>query len=175
MKSLELLELFLAFFRASNLAFGGGPAIIPLIQAEVINHGWMSIEQFSEGLAIVTSLPGPIATLLSGYVGYHVAGWPGVLAALLGTLALTSILVIALTGFLMKHSNSPILKGALTGVRPLVTVLVAKTALDMGLSAFPSIWSWVIAGGAIICLYKLKLHPGIVIVLSMIFGIIVFQ
>ncbi len=176
MKSLEqLLDIFLAFFRASNLAFGGGPAIIPLIQAEVINHGWMTLEQFSEGLAIATSLPGPIAALLSGYVGYHVAGWPGVLAALLGTLALTSILVIALTGFLMKHNNSPVLKGALTGVRPLVAVLVAKTAFDMGLSAFPSMWSWVIAGAAIICLYKLKLHPGIVIILSMVFGLLVFQ
>lgn len=176
MKSLEqFLEIFLAFFRASNLAFGGGPAIIPLIQAEVVNHGWMSMEQFSEGLAIVTSLPGPIATLLSGYVGYHVAGWLGVLAALLGTLALTSILVIILTGFLMKHNNSPVLKGALTGVRPLVTILVAKTAFDMGLRAFPSVWSWVIAGLAIICLYKFKLHPGIVIILSMIFGLFVFQ
>ncbi|WP_041219388.1 chromate transporter [Desulfitobacterium dichloroeliminans] len=174
MKSLEhFFEIFFAFFRASNLAFGGGPAIIPLVQAEVVNHGWMTIEQFSEGLAIVTSLPGPIATLLSGFVGYHVGGWLGVLAALLGTLALTSILVIVLTDFLMKNSESPVLKGALTGVRPLVTVLVAKTAFDMGLSAFPNFWSWVIAGLAMICLYKFKLHPGIVIILSMVFGVIV--
>ncbi|MGI1657895.1 MAG: chromate transporter [Desulfitobacterium sp.] len=176
MKPLEqFLEIFVAFFRASNLAFGGGPAIIPLVQAEVLNHGWMTIEQFSEGLAIVTSLPGPIATLLSGFVGYNVGGWLGVLAALLGTLALTSILVIVLTDFLMKNSESPVLKGALTGVRPLVTVLVAKTAFDMGLSAFSSLWSWVIAGLAMICLYKFKLHPGIVIILSMVFGIIVLR
>jgi chromate transporter len=171
----QLWELFLAFFRASNLAFGGGPAIIPLVKAETIAHGWMTTEQFAEGLAITTSLPGPIATLLSGFIGYRVAGWLGVFAALLGTLALTTILVIVMTDFLMKNSNSPILKGALTGVRPLVAVLVGKTAFDMGLTAFPSIWSWVIAGLAIILLYKFKLHPGIVIIFSMIFGLFVFR
>lgn len=171
----QLWDLFLAFFRASNLAFGGGPAIIPLIKAETLAHGWMTTAEFSEGLAIASSLPGPIAALLSGFIGYRVSGWLGVLATLLGTLALTSILVIVLTDFLMKNKNSPILKGALTGVRPLVAVLVAKTAFDMGLTAFPSFWSWVIAGSAIICLYKFKLHPGIVIILSMVFGLFVFR
>lgn len=171
----QLWELFIGFFRASNLAFGGGPAIIPLIKTEVVNNGWMSIGEFSEGLAIASSLPGPIAALLAGFVGYRVSGWLGVLAALLGALALTSILVIVLTDFLMRNSDSPILKGALTGVRPLVVVLVAKTAFDMGVNSFSSIWSWVIAGLALICLQKFKLHPGIVICLSMVFGLVVFQ
>lgn len=171
----QFWEIFFAFFRASNLAFGGGPAIIPLVKAEVIAHGWMTMAEFSEGLAITTSLPGPVATLLAGFVGYRVYGWLGVLAALLGTLALTTILVIVLTDFIMKNSNSPILKGALTGVRPLVAVLIGKTAFDMGLSAFPSLWSWVIAALAMILLFKFKLHPGIVIILSMIFGIFVFR
>ena len=120
MKSLEYLQqlwdLFLAFFRASNLAFGGGPAIIPLIKAETIGHGWMTTAQFAEGLAITTSLPGPIALLLGGFIGYRVSGWLGVLVAILGVVALTTILVIYMTDFLMKNSNSPILKGALTGV-----------------------------------------------------------
>ena len=171
----QLWDLFLAFFRASNLAFGGGPAIIPLVKAEVIAHGWMTTGEFSEGLAITTSLPGPIATLLSGFIGYKVSGWLGVFVALLGTLALTTILVIVLTDFLMKNSNSPVLKGALIGVRPLVAVLVGKTAFDMGLTAFPSFWSWVIAGLAMILLFKFKLHPGIVIILSMIFGLFVLR
>lgn len=171
----QLWDLFIAFFRASNLAFGGGPSIIPLVKAEVINHGWMTTGQFAEGLAITTSLPGPIATLLTGFIGYRVSGWAGVFVALLGTLALTTILVIVLTDFLMKNSNSPILKGALTGVRPLVAVLIGKTAFDMGLTAFPSIWSWVIAGLAGVLLFKFKLHPGIVIISSMIFGLFVFR
>ncbi|MEA4902085.1 chromate transporter [Desulfitobacterium sp.] len=171
----ELWNLFIAFFRASNLAFGGGAAIIPLVQAEVITHyQWMTPAQFSDGLAIATSLPGPIATLLAGYVGYHVSGWLGVFAALLGTIGLTTVAVIFLTNFLMKHMDSPILKGALKGVRPVIVVLIAKTAFDMGANVSFNIYSLVIALFTIFALYKLKLHPGIIIILSMLFGIIVF-
>lgn len=171
----ELWNLFVAFFRASNLAFGGGPAIIPLVQAEVLTHyHWMTPAQFSDGLAIATSLPGPIATLLAGYVGYNVTGWLGVLVALLGTIGLTTLAVILLTGFLMKHMNSPVLKGALKGVRPVIVVLVAKTAFDMGTNVSFNFYSLVIALFTIFALFKLKLHPGIIIVLSMLFGIIVF-
>lgn len=171
----ELWNLFIAFFRASNLAFGGGAAIIPLVQAEVITrYQWMTPAQFSDGLAIATSLPGPIATLLAGYVGYHVSGWLGVFAALLGTIGLTTVAVIFLTNFLMKHMDSPILKGALKGVRPVIVVLIAKTAFDMGANVSFNIYSLVIALFTIFALYKLKLHPGIIIILSMVFGIIVF-
>jgi chromate transporter len=172
---LELWNLFVAFCRASNLAFGGGPAIIPLVQAEVLTrYQWMTPAQFSDGLAIATSLPGPIATLLAGYVGYHVSGWLGVLIALIGTIGLTTLAVILLTGFLMKHMNSPILKGALKGVRPVIVVLVAKTAFDMGTNVSFNIYSLLIALFTVFALFKLKLHPGIIIILSMLFGIVVF-
>lgn len=170
-----LWDLFIGFFRASNLAFGGGPAIIPLVQAETLTHyQWMTPSQFSDGLAISTSLPGPIATLLAGYVGYHVSGWLGVLAALLGTIGLTTFAVILLAGFFKKHKNSPVLKGMITGVRPVVVMLVAKTAFDMGRNVSPDIYSLLIALFTVFALFKLKLHPGIIIVLSMLFGIMVF-
>lgn len=172
----QLWDLFIAFLRASNLAFGGGPAIIPLVQAETLSrYHWMTPAQFSDGLAISTALPGPIATLLAGYVGYHVSGWLGVLIALLGTIGLTTFAIILLTSFLMKHMNSPLLKGMLKGVRPVVVVLVAKTAFDMGMNVSPSIYSLVIALFTLFALFKLKLHPGIIIVLSMLFGILVFR
>jgi len=172
----QLWDLFIGFFRASNLAFGGGPAIIPLVQAETLSrYHWMTPSQFSDGLAISTSLPGPIATLLAGYVGYHVSGWLGVLVALLGTIGLTTFAVILLTSFLMKHMNSPVLKGMLKGVRPVVVVLVAKTAFDMGMNVSLNVYSLLIALFTLFALFRLKLHPGIIIVLSMLFGILVFR
>lgn len=173
---MQLWDLFFSFFRSSNLAFGGGPAIIPLVQAETLSrYHWLTPSQFSDGLAISTALPGPIATLLAGFVGYHVSGWSGVLVALLGTIGFTTLAVIFLTNFLMKHMNSPIIKGMLKGVRPVVTVLVAKTALDMGMNISLNIYNIVIALFTLFALFKLKLHPGIVILLSMAFGILVFR
>lgn len=172
----HLWDLFIAFLRASNLAFGGGPAIIPLVQAETLSrYHWLTPSQFSDGLAISTALPGPISTLLAGYVGYHVSGWLGVLVALLGTIGLTTLAVILLTGFLMKHMDSPVLKGMLKGVRPVVVILVAKTSFDMGVNAFPSVYSVLIALFTLFALFKLKLHPGIIIILSMLFGVLVFR
>ncbi|WP_425801526.1 chromate transporter [Desulfitobacterium sp. Sab5] len=173
---MQLWDLFIGFFRASNLAFGGGPAIIPLVQAETLSrYHWLTPAQFSDGLAISTALPGPIATLLAGFVGYHVSGWLGVLVALLGTIGLTTLVVIFLTNFLMKHMNSPILKGMLKGVRPVVTVLVAKTAFDIGMNTSFNIYNIVIVIFTLFALFKLKLHPGIIILLSMAFGILVFR
>jgi len=84
-----LLHVFWAFFIPSILGYGGGPPIIPLLQAEVVDHyGWMTLEQFGDVLALGNALPSPIATKLAGYIGYQVAGIPrAIVAVLLATLA----------------------------------------------------------------------------------------
>lgn len=172
----QLWDLLIAFTRASNLGFGGGPAVIPLIKIEVVErYHWLTNAQFTDALAVGNALPGPIATKLAVYVGYQVSGWLGVLAALIGTILPTVLAVILLTGFLMKYSNSPILKGMLKGVRPVVVVLIAQTAFDMGIGSFPNLTTWGIAVVTVVSLYWLKLHPALIIVLSMAFGLLVFR
>jgi chromate transporter len=172
----EFWDLFIAFIRASNLGFGGGPAVIPLIQTEAVNnYHWITNEQFVDALAVTNALPGPIATKLAGYIGYQVLGWPGVLAALLGTIGPTTLAIVLLTNILMKYTDSPGLKGALKGVRPVVVVLVAQTAFEMGLESFPNIITWAIAAVTAASLFWFKIHPAILIVLSLIFGLLVFQ
>ncbi|RNC29075.1 MAG: putative chromate transport protein [Candidatus Dichloromethanomonas elyunquensis] len=172
----SLWDLFVAFFRAANLAFGGGPAIIPLVQNEVVNHyHWLSISQMADGIAISSALPGPIATLLAGFVGYHVSGWFGVLVALLGTVVPTTLIVILLSNILMKHINSPSLKGMLKAVRPVVVVLIAKASLDMGINSFLNIYTWTIAVITAIAVIKYKIHPAFLIMFSMVFGLVVFR
>lgn len=169
----NLWDLLVAFFRASNLAFGGGPAIIPLVQNEVVNHfHWLSLSQMADGIAISSALPGPIATLLAGFVGYHVSGWPGVLVALLGTIGPTTLVVVLLSNFLMKYINSPALKGMLKAVRPVVVVLIAKTSLDMGFNSLLNVYTWIIAVITAIGLLKFKIHPAFLIMFSMIFGLV---
>lgn len=171
----QMWDIFIAFTRASNLGFGGGPAVIPLIQVEAVNnYHWMTNEQFADALAITNALPAPIAPKLGAYIGYQLIGWPGVIAALVGTILPTFLAVILLTNILMKYTNSPALKGALKGVRPVVVVLVAQTAFEMGLSSFPNPITWGIAAVAAASLLWLKIHPAILIVCSMAFGLIVF-
>lgn len=172
----QLWNLLIAFTRASNLGFGGGPAVIPLIKIEVVErYHWLTNAEFTDSLAVANALPGPIATKLAGYVGYRTAGFLGALMANIGTILPTALAVILLAGFLMKHSNSPVLKGMLKGVRPVVVVLIAQTAIDMGAGSFPNLITWGIALATVISLYWLKLHPAIIIVLSMVFGLLVFR
>ncbi len=167
----KLWNLFIAFTRASNLGFGGGPAVVPLIKAEAVDrYQWMDSEEFADALAISNALPGPIATKMAAYIGYKEAGWLGVLVALIGTVAPTVIIVVLLGSLIMKYSNSPELKAMLKAVRPVVVVLVADTAYDMGKKSFPTVSTWVIAVVTVALLYLTDIHPVIIILAAMLFG-----
>ncbi|MHB8124780.1 MAG: chromate transporter [Desulfitobacteriaceae bacterium] len=169
--SKKLLEVFIAFIRASNLGFGGGPAVIPLIKAEAVDrYHWMDNQEFADALAIGNALPGPIATKMAAYIGYKEAGWLGAFVALIGTVAPTLIIVVLLGSLVMKYSNSPELKAMLEGVRPVVVVLVAQTAYEMGRKSFPEVGLWGIVVVTVALLYFANIHPAIIIVAAMLFG-----
>lgn len=177
---IDLWNLFVAFFRASNLGFGGGPAIIPLIQAEAVDHyQWMTNAEFTDALAVANALPGPIATKIATYIGYQVASWPGIFVALVATIVPTLIILVLLGNILMKYANSQALKSMLKGVRPIVTALLALVAYQMGVIAFEihaplDFFTVVIAAGAAGAIYFFKVHPALLIVASMFVGFIIF-
>lgn len=91
------IYLFMAFFIANLLGYGGGPASIPLMFEEVVNrYSWLSNDQFSNMLALANALPGPIATKIGAYVGYSAGGWPGFLIALIATVVPSALALIVL-------------------------------------------------------------------------------
>lgn len=170
MQPADLVNLFVAFFRASILSYGGGPSAIPLIEAEVVDrYQWLTPEEFAKALAIGNALPGPIATKLGGFVGYQVARWPGALTALVATVAPTVILMIVLYEVLRRMSGSPMVQGMIAGVRPVVWVLFLTLALDY-LSFVRSVPSAAIAVLAFVAVYVLKWHPALVVLFGLIAG-----
>ncbi len=170
--SLALWQLFLAFGRANIFGFGGGPSVIPLIQQEVVdNFKWLSTEEFTDALAMGNALPGPIATKMAAYVGYKIAGLGGALAALIGTVVPTAVAMLALAGLYFKYKDTPQMTGMLKAVRPVVVVLLIQTSWEMGLKSFPIPVTWVIALLALVLLFYFKIHPIILIVSSMLFGL----
>lgn len=176
----DLWNLFIAFLRASNLGFGGGPAIIPLIQAEAVErYQWMTNSEFTDAIAVANALPGPIATKIASYIGFKVASWPGVIVAIAATILPTIIILILLGNLLAKYSNSKGLKAMLTGVRPIITALLVVVAYEMAVEAFKihefiDIFTVIIAIGAAAGLYFWKAHPVLLIVLSMVAGYLIF-
>lgn len=127
-----LLKLFLVFAKVGLLAWGGGPAMIPLMQQEVLGQKWLTPEEFIDALALGNSLPGPIATKMSLYVGYKEAGVLGALAGVSGTIAPSGLLMIILVLFFLRVKDAPVIQSALTAVRPAVVGLLAWTAYDLG-------------------------------------------
>lgn len=168
---MALWHLFVAFFRAGIFGYGGGPGSIPLIRGEVVTtYQWMTDLEFAEALAFGNSLPGPIATKLASFVGYKVAGLAGALAATAGIVVPTALAMVSLFGVASAYKDVPWLKGALTAVKPVVAVLLLQVTWDVARTAFPSGALYVVAAGALIATFVLKLHPALIIALSFLVG-----
>lgn len=136
---MTLWHLFLAFGRATLLGFGGGPSIVPLYENEAVNtFGWVTREEFGQALAFGNALPGPIATKLTMYIGYKVAGWPGALVSLAAVTLPTGIALIGLFSLMSRYKDVPFVKGMIAGVRPVIFVMLAMLAADFSRHVFTS-------------------------------------
>src|SRR5690625_3006649 len=113
-------DLFIAFFRAGMLGYGGGLSAIPLMHREVVKlYKWMDDEEFADILALANTLPGPINTKLSGYIGYRLGGIIGLLNCIIATVAPTAILMTLLLTVLNTFKDYPFVQGMAKGVIPI--------------------------------------------------------
>lgn len=132
-------QLFWTFFQIGLFGFGGGYAMVSLIQAEVVtNHHWLTAGQFTDIVAISQMTPGPIGINMATYVGYTSivsAGydpWIGVLGSFIATLSVvfpSFVLMLIISKFLMQYTNHPVVSDVFFVLRPVVVGLLAAAAL----------------------------------------------
>ncbi len=180
-------ELFLAFARVGIFGYGGGPSVIPLLPREVVGHGWLTETEFIDALAVGNALPGPIATKMSVYIGYKLAGASGIGAALLGMLLPSTIAMLVVAIFFFTLKDAPWVQAALTAVRPAVVGLLIWTAYDLGvkvvdpkghglITALIHRWDWVaIALSTFVAITYLRVHPALAILAAAVFGIAIYR
>ena len=127
-----LLEIFLTFFKIGAFTFGGGYAMIPLIQRETVEkHGWISDQDILDIVAIAESTPGPIAVNSATFVGYRVCGFFGALLATTGVV-LPSFLIITLIAYVLREFQSiAVVQYAFFGIRAGVLALILKALWSM--------------------------------------------
>lgn len=128
----DIWELFLSFSKIGAFTFGGGYAMIPLIQREVIdNKGWIDRSEFLDMLTLAQSAPGPISLNTSVFVGYRRAGYAGAAAALMGVVvpSFTVILLIAL--FFTGVRDNAVVDAAFKGMRPAVVALIVVPVISL--------------------------------------------
>ena len=127
-----LLNLFLSFFQIGLFSIGGGYAAMPLIQAQVVDlHGWLTMAQFGDIMAIAEMTPGPIAINTATFVGIQTAGLPGALVATFGCVLPSCIIVLTLAYLYYRFRGLSIIQGILSGLRPAVVAMIASAGLSL--------------------------------------------
>ena len=179
------LQLFYTFFKIGLFGFGGGYAMLSLIQGEVVTqHKWITAQEFTDIVAISQMTPGPIGINSATYVGYSTTGsvWGSVVATIAVTLP-SFILMLTISKFLLKYRKHPSVAAVFSGLRPAVVGLIAAAALIlMNAENFSSpnenLYQFVIScllfAGAFIGSYKWRTNPILLIIVCGIIGLIVY-
>ena len=127
-----LLQLFTTFFKIGIFTFGGGYAMIPLIEREVIdNRKWISRKDFLDMLVLAQSTPGPIAVNTAVFVGYKTAGTMGAISATLGTVLPSFIVILLLALFFVEVRDNRYVDAAFRAMRPAVVALIVAPLLGL--------------------------------------------
>lgn len=171
------LKLIWAYLKIGLFGFGGGYAMLALIQREVVTPGWISEQLFTDIVAISQMTPGPIGINSATYIGYVVTDsvWGAIIATLVVVLP-SFVLVLSASHFIRKHRDSAVIKGAFAGLRPVVVGLIASAALLlMNRQNFTdNTWSILICVISFCLVYFTKLHPIFVICMAGVAGFLIY-
>lgn len=133
-----LTRLFFTFFKIGAFTFGGGWAMIPIIEKEIVDrHGWLTREEFLDVLAVVQALPGILAVNISVAVGDRLRGRRGSITAALGTILPSFMMILAIAIFLTPEliKSNDIVNRIFMGIRPAVVALIIAPVITTGRSA----------------------------------------
>ena len=123
------LELFGTFFLIGLFTFGGGYAMIPMIEEQVVSRGWISESSLTDFIAISEVTPGPFAINISTFIGNTMGGVFGAICATVGVILPSLIIIIVIAMIMKKFMQNKYVQGALSGVKPIVLALILSTAL----------------------------------------------
>lgn len=176
------IQLFLSFVQIGALSFGGGYAAMPLIQQQVVTlHGWLSPGEFTDLITISQMTPGPIAINSATFVGTRIAGFWGAVAATVGCVLPSCLLVSLLAWAYLRYRNLSLIQHVLASLRPAVIAMIASAGVSILVTA---IWSqtaltglsqaldsanlraFIIFAGAMVLLIRFKKNPIQVMLLS---------
>ena len=131
-----LLNLFLTFFKIGLFTFGGGYAMVPLVTDSAVSSGWVTKNELLDYIAVASSTPGPFGVNVATFIGMKEYGVIGAVAAVLGLVMPSVIIILIIAKFLMKFIEYRGVKAAFTGLSPAVIGLMAASVISMAISAF---------------------------------------
>ena len=129
-------QLFYTYFKIGTFTLGGGYAMLPLIQREVVDRkGWIDEEEFLNMIALAQAAPGLIAVNSAIFIGWRIGGWKGVCGAVLGAVLPSFVIILAIAMVFSEWKELPAVEAAFKGIRPAVVALIAAPLFKMAKSA----------------------------------------
>lgn len=184
------LRLILNYFIIGLFGFGGGYAMLALIEKQIVGPGWITEKTFTDIVAVSQMTPGPIGINSATYIGYVVpqtngfeGWWWGIMGSVICTLVVvvpSYLLVLYTSHFINRHHDSAYVKGAFNGLRPVVVGLIASAALllmnteNFGTETRDICWGVVLCAASFCIVYFTKIHPILVIILAGVAGYFIY-
>lgn len=168
-----LMEIFVTFFKLGCISFGGGYSMIPLIEREAVEEKkWVDKEKIVDIFAVAESLPGAIALNSSAFVGFSVCGIPGAIAALLGNMTPSVVIILSLSVIFDKIKDNSYVISAFRGIKPAIIGLISYAAYKIGKTAIKDPLCIAIAILSFVCAIILHIEPVKIIISGALLGIL---
>lgn len=171
-------ELFRVFFLIGAFTFGGGYAMIAMVQQQVASRGWMTAEALIDFIAIAESTPGPIAVNMATFVGAQMGGVLGSVCATLGIVLPSFVVILIVARCYAAFQKSKWVQGVMSGLKPAVVGLIGSAVVTVALAVFVpgdgASWLWVLLVAVMlpVTLKFPKLHPIVIICICGVVGIL---
>ena len=170
----ELIELFLAFARIGGLTFGGGYAMLPMLQREVVeNKKWATEAELMDYYAVGQCIPGVIAVNTAVFVGNKVRGLFGAIAASLGVISPSIVIIVAIAAFIQSFSELEIVQNAFAGIRVAVCVLILTAVMKLFKKAIVDKFTFILFAIVFGLTVFVDISPIIFVIIAAIAGIVV--
>ena len=166
-----LAELYVAFFRTGIFTFGGGLAMMPMLQKELIEKKhWLTEEDLIDYYAIGQSTPGIIAVNVATFVGFRQAGVIGAIVATLGIISPSIIIITILAGTINSISEYPRVQAALKGINVAVAALLTTVIIKFAKKTIKNVWNVLYMLLAFVCIFWFKVPSFIIILVAIALG-----
>jgi len=167
------VRLFLTFFLIGATTFGGGYAMLPIIHREVVlRHRWLEEDEFINVLAVAHSSPGAVAVNSAVFIGCKLRGFPGAMAALLGSVLPSFFVILAIAVFLNHYAEHPAAVAAFAGIRPAIAALIIAAMIKLGKPTLKKPVKLVYILGFLVLSAGFNVHPVVIILLGAASGLL---
>ena len=159
MNTISATKLFLVFAKMGAFTIGGGYAMIPLIEKELVSRNWLNEEEVREIIVLAQSAPGILAVNMAIYTGHRLHGFKGSLAAATGAVLPSFIIILAIAMLFSNFQENAAVANFFRAVRPVAVALILSAAVRMAVKSCSSWWTWLIASATVAAVALLKISP----------------